>query len=278
MKKISKGRLRTALYILAGIFAVLTIAGIPLRRQTYEIYTDKLSENVRIVHLSDLHSCFYGKDMKTLTDAVDREAPDVILLTGDIYDEIMDNSNTRKLLDYIGVRYRCYYILGNHEIRTGDEEALMRETESYGITVLSGSTVSVHVNGNDILISGIDDHASGEDSFFAQLERTGRTAAERDEFHILMSHYPQWAETYAEYDFDLTVSGHAHGGQWRIPFLVNGLYAPDEGLFPEYAGGQYDLSGKTLIVSRGLARERPLFPRFFNNPEIVVIDLKGTGQ
>ena len=77
-----------------------------------------------------------------------------------------------------------------------------------------------------------------------------------------------------KYPFDLILSGHAHGGQWRIPGILNGLYAPDQGLFPAYAGGRYEMNGATFIVSRGLARESTLAPRVFNRPELIVIDLE----
>ena len=79
---------------------------------------------------------------------------------------------------------------------------------------------------------------------------------------------------YQKYDFDLVLSGHAHGGQWRIPGILNGLYVPNQGLFPKYAGGRYDYEGGTMIVSRGLARESTPIPRIFNRPEVVIVDVK----
>ena len=81
---------------------------------------------------------------------------------------------------------------------------------------------------------------------------------------------------YAKYPFDLVLCGHAHGGQWRIPYLLNGLIAPNQGLFPKYAGGQYICGSMTEIVGRGLARDWK--PRLFNPPEIVVVEVRGTGD
>ena len=92
-------------------------------------------------------------------------------------------------------------------------------------------------------------------------------------FSVLLAHRPERIEDYLQYPFDLIVSGHAHGGQWRIPGILNGLLAPNQGFFPPYAGGQYDFADTTLIVSRGLARESTRIPRIFNRPELVVIDL-----
>ena len=91
---------------------------------------------------------------------------------------------------------------------------------------------------------------------------------------MLLSHRPERVEDYLAYDFDLVLSGHAHGGQWRLPGLVNGLLAPDQGFFPAYAGGLYRLDENTdLVVSRGLARESTRVPRIFNPPELVIIDV-----
>ena len=78
---------------------------------------------------------------------------------------------------------------------------------------------------------------------------------------------------YAALGFDLVLCGHAHGGQWRIPGLVNGVYAPNQGILPPYAGGRYDAGGTTMIVSRGLARETTAVPRIWNRPELVVAEL-----
>ena len=72
----------------------------------------------------------------------------------------------------------------------------------------------------------------------------------------------------------VVLAGHAHGGQWRLPGLLNGLFAPDQGLFPTYAGGRYALGDTTLLVSRGLARESTRLPRFYNRPELVMVELR----
>ncbi len=99
-------------------------------------------------------------------------------------------------------------------------------------------------------------------------------ADKNDYYTVLLSHRPEFFELYTEYNFDLVLSGHAHGGQWRIPYILNGLYAPNQGVFPKYAGGEYTENNTTMIVSRGLARESTLLPRFYNRPELVIIDLQ----
>ena len=105
------------------------------------------------------------------------------------------------------------------------------------------------------------------------------TAAQDGEtFSILLTHRPERVEDYTGRGFDLVLAGHAHGGQWRLPGLINGLIAPNQGLFPRYAGGRYALDGDTtMIVSRGLARESTRIPRLFNRPELVVVDILPEG-
>ena len=94
-------------------------------------------------------------------------------------------------------------------------------------------------------------------------------------FTLLLAHRPEFFDVYTQYDFDLVLSGHAHGGQWRIPGLINGLFSPNQGWFPKYAGGRYGEDGTIMIVSRGLANNVGAIPRIFNPPELVVVEIKG---
>ena len=138
--------------------------------------------------------------------------------------------------------------------------------------MLEGACVPVAVDGQTIQLCGVDDPAAGEAVWRAQLARAA-AQADPDLFTILLTHRPERVEAYRGRGFDLILAGHAHGGQWRLPGVVNGLLAPDQGLFPPYAGGRYELEGGTLIVSRGLARESTRVPRVFNRPELVIIDV-----
>ena len=140
-----------------------------------------------------------------------------------------------------------------------------------GVTVLSGERAELMAGGQSVQICGIDDPDAGERSWMEQLQTLKQETAGTS-FSILLTHRP---ERIAEYGgFDLALAGHAHGGQWRIPGLINGLFAPNQGLFPEYAGGKYLVDGGgVLIVGRGLARESTRIPRFYNPPEVVTVDL-----
>jgi predicted MPP superfamily phosphohydrolase len=141
-----------------------------------------------------------------------------------------------------------------------------------GGTVLNASSATMTINDQIINFCGIPDpyaHISTKTA----LQRAA-VAIEPEAFTVLLAHRPELIDLYAEYGFDLVVSGHAHGGQVRVPGFMNGLFAPNQGFLPKYAGGLYEVNGTIMIVSRGLARESTRLPRIFNRPELVVVELK----
>lgn len=246
-----------------------------LQTVSYTVPTDKVAAPVRIAVVSDIHSCKYGENQSELLDAIAAQSPDAVLMTGDIYDDRLPDEQSDIFLRAAGERFRCYYIPGNHEFRKFEDnniEGLLRKISSYGITVLFGECESVTLNGNTVNLCGLMENPS-EEPFSEQALAELGAAADNGNFTILMAHRPSRIDTYLTGNFDLIVAGHAHGGQWRVPGLLNGLLAPEEGLFPKYAGGRYDFDGATLIVSRGLARESTIVPRIFNPPELVIIEI-----
>lgn len=255
---------------LAAVFFILSAISFPLRTVRYTLVSRKVSKKVRIVQISDLHSCSYGKDMKNLINAVDAAEPDIIVLTGDIFDNRTDNKNSDTLLKAIAQKYPCYYVSGNHEYWGNMWDTLSRRAESLGVTVLQGENVDI----DGITICGASAKSDIDDSVKVCADN-----ADADSFNVLLAHFPEKIDFYRSFGkFDLVLSGHAHGGQWRLPPFINGLYAPGQGLFPKYAGGIYDFDDTTFIVSRGLSRTIERIPRIFNNPELVVIDILPEGE
>lgn len=278
-KVVKKGKWNKKIYIIAGIILVLIFAcDMRLKTVIYTIETDRLVGPIRLVLITDLHSCYYGKEQNSLIRAVEEQNPDVVLLGGDIFDDNFSYANAETTIKYLTEKYPCYYVTGNHEYWSEDISAILDIVDSYGITILEGDCDTIEIRGQKINICGIDDpdvtsYTKNAKSMSDQLIEA-QEQAEPDCYTILLSHRPEYAETYMRYNFDLVLSGHAHGGQWRIPRILNGLYAPNQGLFPKYAGGLYEFEQGTMIVSRGLARESTLAPRIFNRPELVVVDLK----
>ena len=250
------------------------ISWIPVT-ETITLDIDKVDgDGFRIVLISDLHSSYYGNNQKDLIKMVDDANPDIVLLAGDIFDDDLKKINaeiaTRELAD----KYDCYYVTGNHEYWSGDVPQIKDYLRGIDITVLEGDCSHININGVPVDICGIDDPTRLDDSTWkAQLDKA-YSETNPDSVKILVSHRPERVSVYEQYDFDLIVAGHAHAGQVVIPFINRGLYVPNQGIFAKYINGLYTLSnGSALVVSRGLARESTPLPRFFNNPEIVVIDI-----
>lgn len=263
----------TALFCAAALHEKLTV-------RRYKISSGKINEQVRLMILSDLHSVVYGKGQRDLFYMIKKQKPDVILLAGDMVDNRIPAMGAKELFSKIGREYPCYYVCGNHEARCKNLTAVKNLVRSYGITVLEGNGEIVEIKGQKLRICGVDDperfmaltrkcyNVSGK--WISQLRKCDEDTGDSI-YSILISHRPELAGHYMNTSFDLVAAGHAHGGQVRVPGLVNGLYAPNQGLFPEYAGGRYYLDGTTMIVSRGLAKGR--LPRVFNPQELVVVDL-----
>lgn len=278
-KEISKKK-KIRRLILCVMVALLLIVACDLRLRTvvYHIESDKVDETIRICLITDLHACRYGKNQHTLTDAVDRQKPDIVLLGGDIFDDRLPYDRAETTIRYLAEHYTCYYVTGNHEYWSKDIDTIVGIVKSYGITVLSGMCDTIEVNGQKINVCGIDDPdvvvytKDGRETEQQLIDATEEMS--QDAYTILLAHRPELIDTYRKFPLDLVLSGHAHGGQWRIPVVLNGLYAPNQGMFPEYAGGRYDFEGTTMIVSRGLARESLPVPRFFNRPELVIVEIE----
>ena len=272
MKQI-KGKKRIALLALGVLLLALAAAALDMRLavRRYSLTSEKIETPVRLAVLTDLHSCRYGKEQETLLSAVAAEQPDAVLLVGDIVDDKMPEERAWITLEALAKDYPCYYVTGNHEWRT-DALRICEEMAALGITVLRGGSDAVTVGTTSVQLCGLDDPDAG---FWDEQWEILRNSVKGDTFTVLLSHRPERVEDYQMLGVDLVVSGHAHGGQWRIPGVLNGLLAPHQGLFPDYAGGEYDLGNTTLIVSRGLARESTLVPRIFNRPELVTVELLG---
>lgn len=238
----------------------------------YRIPTGKVGQPVRIALITDLHSCYYGENQRFLIEAVQQEQPDLVLFGGDIADDVIPHDNTRAVIEVLGAQYPCYYVSGNHEYWSREIEDIKQMFRDNGIMVMEGDTDRVTIGDTTVNISGIDDPDGGKTAFFNQLDEVG-SKLDEETFTVLLSHRPEQIDAYLEYRFDLILSGHAHGGQWRIPGLLNGLLAPDQGFFPRYAGGLYPFEEQVMIVSRGLAKESTRVPRFFNHRELVIVDI-----
>lgn len=258
-----------------AILVVLTLIALDERLilRTYTVVSPKLTAEVRLAVVTDFHSSDNADDVVAMVTSC---APDAVLMVGDMFDDDIANRPTERtlsLMRQLSAQYPCYYVSGNHEAWTGEMDALYQQTEEAGVTVLRMSSGVLTVRGQRIALCGVPDPyemvLSGAPDTEEQLRQALEDVDSAD-FTVLLAHRPELLAKYAQFPLDLVVSGHAHGGQVRIPGVLNGLYAPNQGWFPKLAGGAYTQDGTTLIVSRGLP-VRTRLPRIFNRPEVVLV-------
>jgi hypothetical protein len=275
MKKLirkEKKRVVFAIIISAIVILILLACNDKLTVRYYEIESNKITDTVRIAFVADLHSCSYGEGQIELLRSIDEQHPDLILFGGDIVDDKMLYENAVTVLKSLSEKYPCYYVSGNHEYWSGEIDTIKQMIAGYGIHILEGQSKTLGIKDQLLNICGVDDAEIGASQYMQQiLNAEGQTDPAL--FTIFMAHRPEYIDTYLQFDFNLILSGHAHGGQWRIPGILNGFLAPNQGFFPKYAGGKYEFGDKTFIVSRGLAKESTRIPRVFNPPELVIVDI-----
>lgn len=228
----------------------------------------------KIAQISDLHNAQFGNENAMLIRLLKEASPDIIVITGDIVDSTHTDMDTaiafvRNIVEIAP----CYYVTGNHEAWLGsDYNELENALIDAGVIVLHDEAVTLEKEGQTIQMIGVDDpdfsYIAADKIISAKLEHINIT----QEFTIMLSHRPELFDSYVENEIDLVLSGHAHGGQVRIP-LIGGLIAPNQGLFPKYDAGVYSEGNTTMVVSCGIGNS--VIPiRINNRPEIVLIELQ----
>lgn len=226
-------------------------------------------DGYRIVQISDLHNAKFGKNNQKLVDRIRECAPDMIVLTGDLVDS--NHTNVDRVVQFVDEIVKIcpvYYVTGNHEywLDTSEYEKLMDGLVSAGVVILDNQVVEISRGDAKFRLVGLDDKSLADGTLEALL-------SDEKELTVVLVHEPQYFARYAGTGVDLVLSGHAHGGQFRLPF-VGGIVAPDQGFLPEYTAGEYYMNGTEMIVSRGLGNS--VIPvRLFNYPEIVCVELVG---
>ena len=207
--------------------------------------------------------------------------PDIIVITGDLVDS--RNTDIEIALEFARQAIKIslvYYITGNHEARISEYEELKMGLEEAGVIVLENEKVTMEREGESLTMIGLDDPSFREDYLFGDAVSVTQSALtelhnESDGYTILLAHRPELFDTYVDVGVDLVFSGHAHGGQFRLPF-IGGLFAPNQGLFPEYDSGLYTEGITNMLVSRGVGNS--LIPlRINNRPEIIVVEFQSAG-
>ena len=275
------------IYMVASIVAFLLLfsswiwwGNTALEVNEYEMISNRIPEafsGFRIAQISDLHNTQFGEGNEGLLSLLAQTDPDIIVITGDLIDS--RHTDIEIALEFCESAIEIapvYYVTGNHEARVTEYEDLKNGLEENGIVILENEKVRLSRDEEYITLMGIQDPSFTTDYLFGDAESVAAATLsefqnESDRYTVLLSHRPELFNVYVDSQIDLVFSGHAHGGQFRLPF-IGGLVAPNQGFFPEYDAGLFSKENTTMVVSRGAGNS--IIPlRFNNRPEIVVVEL-----
>ena len=275
-------KLIVALSILLIILMIWTIWGnTALELNKHAIKSSKIPrefDGFKIAQISDLHNAQMGDSNEKLLAMIKEADPDIIAITGDMIDS--RRMDIQVALDFAKEAIKiapCYYVNGNHELRVLEYEDLKEGLKEIGVIVLENEKTDITREGKILTIIGLSDPSLEARYIYTEEGEIldlylNKLSKKDDNYKILLSHRPEYFDLYCEAGIDIVLSGHAHGGQIRLPF-AGGIIAPHQGFFPKYDGGLYEKDETNMIVSRGIGNS--LFPvRFNNRPEVVLIQLQ----
>lgn len=272
--------------IFALIFALLIVAGsvmhlhyentaLQVTKKMYHSPALPLSfDSCTIAVVSDLHNSKSKKLTDSLVAALEDASPDLIAVTGDLIDAYHPDVDAAvSFIERIVPVAPIYYVTGNHEGALEDDTDLFTRLEDLGVNMLDNRNQEIKTG---VYLAGVRDpamqHAQSLEPDAVMRLYLEETGLKKNAFQILLAHRPEFIEDYAEAGADIVLSGHAHGGQIRLP-LVGGLYSPGQGLFPRYTAGSYSQGETTMFVSRGLGSS--MFPfRVNNRPELLLVSFQ----
>lgn len=286
MKKFRKSYnpkiLITVLVTILFVFIIwIAWANKAIELNTFTLKSEKIPgafHGYRIAHVSDLHNTEIGEENEILLAMIESADPDIIAITGDLIDS--RDTNIEIAIQFVEETIKiapCYYVTGNHEARVSEYDDLKKNLVELGVIILEDEKINLEQSEECITLLGVNDPSFQTDYLFGDSTTVMKSKLQslingEESYTILLSHRPELFEVYTENDVDLVLSGHAHGGQFRLPF-VGGLFAPNQGVFPEYDAGLYTDDNTNMIVSKGIGNS--LFPfRFNNRPEVILIELQ----
>ncbi|MEC5303541.1 metallophosphoesterase [Bacillus thuringiensis] len=277
-KKIKRSILLIATLVGCSIFLYLQNNLISITK--VKITSSKIPSSFKgykILQISDLHNKKFGDNQDVLIQKIKSIDPDIIAITGDLIDsKSYDAEVSMQLIREIVKKYPVYFVTGNHEQWSGKYNNLEKELKKYDVNVLRNEHVGIRKGEQEINLLGIDDpeFVTGnrdEGNIIIDEIKKAKIEMQPDKYNVLLSHRPEFIKEYTNERLDLVLSGHAHGGQVRLPF-IGGLVAPNQGVLPKYTAGLYVEQNTSMVVSRGLGNS--IIPqRILNRPEIVVVQL-----
>lgn len=272
MKKIPHKKILILILIIIILIPFCLFQNKHLVITTYTYESEKIGADLdgyRIVQISDLHNAAFGKENKKLLETIRSCSPDIIVITGDLVDS--NHTNVERAVAFVEEAVKIapvYYVTGNHEywLDPSENEQMMQGILAAGAYDLDDEAVRIEKGDSSFMLIGLDDQHLSDETLKNLLQE------QKNELSIVLAHEPQYLQNYTNAGADLVLTGHAHGGQIRLPF-VGGIVAPDQGFLPEYTSGKYNSADTEMIVSRGLGNS--IIPvRLFNYPEVVCAELR----
>jgi len=272
MKKIPHKKILILILIIIILIPFCLFQNKHLVITTYTYESEKIGADLdgyRIVQISDLHNAAFGKENKKLLETIRSCSPDIIVITGDLVDS--NHTNVERAVAFVEEAVKIapvYYVTGNHEywLDPSENEQMLQGILAAGAYDLDDEAVRIEKGDSSFMLIGLDDQHLSDETLKNLLQE------QKNELSIVLAHEPQYLQNYTNAGADLVLTGHAHGGQIRLPF-VGGIVAPDQRFLPEYTSGKYNSADTEMIVSRGLGNS--IIPvRLFNYPEVVCVELR----
>ena len=271
------------------VFIYLNYENRKVKVSNYNVVNKKIPkdfDDYKIIQISDFHNTKYNKLIKEIIKEIRKQKPNIIVITGDlIHTNTWDNAiNLIKIIKDIAP---IYYVPGNHEAIIEDYDKFIRILKDNKVNVLNDKVKILRTNKSEINLIGIEDpiiKMRGNINLIKTLKKVDIKKIAKDtldeltynqeNYSILLSHRPDFFDIYYNSNLDLILTGHAHGGQFRIPF-IGGVFAPGQGVFPKYTSGIFNKNNTSMVISRGIGNST--FPfRVNNRPDLVVITLKNS--
>lgn len=279
-----KKKKKTGRKILAVLLVIIVAVGLcvwsvisgnnQLEKKFYQVKSDKVVDNIRVVCIADMHLKEFGIENTSLVNEIKSLSPDIIAIVGDMNheDKPHEYDSVVSLCKKLNAVAPVYYSLGNHEIDAMlfSDSKIYDDLKAAGIKVFNNESETITVGGTPIDVIGL---TQGPSSYNEYGRKFFEGVMENDEnFKLVLTHYPEnFQGVIEEYNIDLALSGHAHGGLVRLPW-IGGLYAPDQGLLPELESGYHEIENSKVVITRGLGKSG-IIPRINNKPEIAVVDI-----
>ena len=278
-KKKKKGGKLIAILVIIAVFLGLCSGLViyqnnQLEKSFYQVKSSKVVDNIRIVCIADMHLKQFGVDNDKLVTEITKLSPDIITVVGDMNMESKpdDYDCVISLVKRLNEVAPVYYSLGNHEIDAMlfQKSKIYDDVKKAGIKIMNNETETVDIGGTKVDIIGLTQNPEEFDEYGRKF--FDKAMENDDNFKLVLNHYPEnFLGVLDDYNIDLALAGHAHGGQVRLPF-IGGIYAADQGFFPQLCDGYHEIGNSRLIITRGLGKSG-FMPRINNKPEITVVDI-----